>query len=239
MSKTSQDKIKIEVAGISFLLSKKKIRSLRIKILPPQEGKESEIRVSAPSRLSIQKIKEFISKKIDWIKEKQAIFQTQEVLAPLRFISGENHFFFGEKYELAIFENSSANKVLLNGKFMELHFKNSANLEKKIKAIDSFYRAQLKKIIPELIEKYEEKMQVQVREFGVKKMKTRWGTCNPRAQRIWLSLELAKRPPKSLELIVVHEMTHLLERKHNKNFYSLMDKFMPDWKVWQDELKQR
>jgi hypothetical protein len=141
MPKTSQSTVKIEVSGISFLLSKKKIRSLRIKIFPPQEGKESEIRVSAPSRLSIKKIKEFISKKIDWVKEKQAIFQNQAIPAPLKFISGENHLLFGNKYELAIFENSSANKVLLNENLIELHFKNSANLEKKIKIIDNFYRA--------------------------------------------------------------------------------------------------
>ena len=81
-------------------------------------------------------------------------------------------------------------------------------------------------------------MGVKVAEFGVKKMKTRWGTCSLQARRIWINLELAKRPMKCLEFIVVHEMVHLLERNHNKRFYTLMDKFMPDWKVWQDKLKE-
>ena len=81
-------------------------------------------------------------------------------------------------------------------------------------------------------------MGVKVAEFGVKKMKTRWGTCSLKARRIWINLELVKRPIKCLEFIVVHEMVHLLERNHNKRFYALMDKFMPDWKVWQNILNK-
>ena len=87
-----------------------------------------------------------------------------------------------------------------------------------------------------LIEKWETKMNVLVNEFGVKKMKTRWGTCNLKAKRIWLNLELAKKPAQCLEFIVVHEMVHLLERNHNDRFISLLDKFMPEWKFYKDEL---
>ena len=82
-------------------------------------------------------------------------------------------------------------------------------------------------------------MDVEVREFGIKKMKTRWGTCNPKAKRIWLNLELAKKSPACLEFIVIHEMAHLIERKHNARFKKLMDKFMPNWRLVRVELNRQ
>ena len=89
-----------------------------------------------------------------------------------------------------------------------------------------------------LIEKEETKMNGLVNEFGVKKMKTRWGTCNLKAKRIWVNLKLARKPAQCLEYIVVHEMVHLLERKHNDRFISLMNELMPKWKFYRDELNR-
>jgi len=82
-------------------------------------------------------------------------------------------------------------------------------------------------------------MHVSVAEFGVKNMKTRWGTCNIRARRIWLSLELAKKTPELLEYVVVHEMVHLLERLHNQRFKNFMTEFLPNWKELQGQLNGR
>jgi predicted metal-dependent hydrolase len=122
--------------------------------------------------------------------------------------------------------------LVLGDDVITLYVKKLSNFKQRQKLFDDFYRANLKKIIPPLIEKYEKKMDVKVKEFGIKKMKTRWGTCNTRDRRIWLNLELAKKPPQYLESIVVHEMVHFFEHRHNKNFFALMDKFMPDWKLW-------
>lgn len=243
-SSQKQPPKEIEIAGISFSLSQKRIRNLHLRICPPF----GEVKVSAPLRFSLAQIKNFVIQKIDWIKEKQIEIRSRKFVSPappLKFLSGENHFIFGQKFELKLVEESSKNKVVINKNFIELHIKNSdkkfgrkiANAAAREKILDNFYRAELKKIIPEFIEKYEQKMQVKVAEFGVKKMTTRWGTCNPKDRRIWLSLALAKKPLGCLEMIITHEMTHLLERRHNKNFYGLMTKFMPDWKIWDGELK--
>jgi predicted metal-dependent hydrolase len=104
--------------------------------------------------------------------------------------------------------------------------------------MNEWYRQQLKKQVPDLIEKYEKLMDVKVNEFGIKKMKTKWGTCNINAQRIWLNLELIKKPEHCLEYIVVHEMVHLLERHHNARFIAYMDKFLPQWRSHKQELNQ-
>jgi predicted metal-dependent hydrolase len=69
-------------------------------------------------------------------------------------------------------------------------------------------------------------------------MKTRWGTCNVTARRLWLNLELAKKPPQCLDYILVHEMIHLVERHHNDRFKGFMDSFMPQWRLFEEELNR-
>lgn len=219
----------IEIGGVMFNLLQKRIKNLHLRIYPPH----GEVRISAPSRLSLEAIKKFVFSKLNWIKEQQIKIINRKRIAPLKFISGENHNFFGKKYRLQIIETKGATSIHLKDEIIEIHVKKSADAKK---LLEEFYRREIKKIIPHFIARYERKMQVKVVEFGVKKMKTRWGTCNPKAQRIWLNLELAKRNIKCLEFIVVHEMTHLLERKHSKKFFALMDKFMPDWRVFKEEL---
>jgi predicted metal-dependent hydrolase len=79
---------------------------------------------------------------------------------------------------------------------------------------------------------------VDVAEWGVKRMKTKWGTCNIEARRIWLNLELAKTSVRCLEYIIVHEMVHLLERNHNDRFTAYMNQFLPQWRLRRDELNR-
>ena len=139
---------------------------------------------------------------------------------------------------LKITERDAAPKVVLKHSAIELFVRPETDRVKRKSILDEWYRRKLKETVPSLIEKWEKKMNVQVNEFGIKKMKTRWGTCNRQAKRIWLNLELAKKPPECLEYIVVHEMTHLLERNHNDRVIALMTEFMPKWRFYKDELNR-
>ncbi len=225
----------IEIEGISILLLQKRIRNLHLRISPPL----GEVRVSAPVRLSLVQIKKFVTQRLDWIRAKQIEVRARKIIAPPKFISGEIHDLFGEKFELRVVENSKSNSVVIDENFLELRAKKTTTILQRKKILDDFYRVNLAEKIPALAEKYEEKMGKKVAEFRIKKMTTRWGTCNVRARRIWLSLELAKKPIECLEFIVVHEMTHLFERGHNKKFYALMDHFFPQWKLWDAKLKHK
>jgi predicted metal-dependent hydrolase len=227
-------KRKINVEGIEINLTQKRIKNLRLRICPPL----GEVRISVPLRVGLKSIKKIIISKISWIKEAQIKILNRKKIQELKFISDEKHNFFGEEFLLEIIENSDSTKVFLSGEKIKIHSKKNFTLQQKRKILDEFYRAELKKIIPRFIQKYEQKMRVKVEEFGVKKMKTRWGTCNARARRIWLNLELAKKPIQCLEFIITHEMVHLLERNHSKKFYELMDKFMSDWKIWKEKLNK-
>jgi predicted metal-dependent hydrolase len=122
------------------------------------------------------------------------------------------------------------------GSMMELRVRRELNSEQRERVLQRWYRRQLKELIPPLLQKWQGRLDVQVREWAVKKMKTKWGACNHDARRIWLNLELAKKPPQCLEYIFVHELIHLVERHHNERFTVLMNQFLPQWRSLRSEL---
>lgn len=99
------------------------------------------------------------------------------------------------------------------------------------------HRADLKRRIPPLLEKWESALGVRVAAWGVKRMKTRWGSCSIHARRIWLNLELARYPEACLDYVVLHEVAHLVERGHGARFKALLGMHMPDWKARQALLR--
>ena len=88
----------------------------------------------------------------------------------------------------------------------------------------------LKKDVEKLIAKWEPVMGVKASGVTIRKMKTRWGSCNVRTHHININLALAKKPPECLEYVVVHELTHILEPSHNAVFWGYMTQFYPNWK---------
>jgi predicted metal-dependent hydrolase len=222
----------IEIAGIKILLTQKKIKNLHLKICPPN----AEVKISAPPYYSIFQIEKFILDKALWIKKSQEKIQKMrdegKIQMPLKFVSGEQHYLSGEKFKLTVFRNADFNKIGFGEGVVEIWVKGQSKLEERQKLFDDFYREHLIKKIPQLIKKYEEKMGVEVAKFKIRKMKTRWGSCNFVERKICFNSELAKKTPEFLEMIVVHEMVHILEKNHNRRFYSLMDEFMPEWKRW-------
>lgn len=236
-SKTKREKqvkmLRINLENIAVDVLQKNIRNIHLRIYPPF----GEVRISAPKRMSLEKIHNFIKTKIDWIREKQNKILATKYEIPKQYKSGEEHNFFGQKYLLEVVEeNKKPNVKIVDGTLI-LKVREKATKKQREKVLQDFYRIELKKIAATMIKKWQVEMKVEVREFGVKKMKTRWGTCNVRAHRIWLNLELAKLPIECLEHIVVHEMVHLLERKHSKRFFALMDNFLPHWRESKAKLK--
>ena len=166
--------------------------------------------------------------RLDWIRRQRAGFQAQERQSTREMISGESHFVEGRRYRLDVIEHDGAPAVhLRNNRILELRVRPGTKRDKREEILHSWYRMRLKEKIPALIAKWESVIGVSVSEWGVKKMKTRWGTCTIEARRIWINLELAKKSPQCLEYIVVHEMVHLIERHHNDRFWRLWTSFSP------------
>lgn len=222
----------IVIDNIKMILTQKAIRSIRISISPP----DAKVKISAPLNLKFSKIEEFILQRINWIKKSQQKILNTKYKIPLKIIDGEIHNLFDQKLTLKIVKGADKTRCFIDNNQLLITSKNYLNFEKRQKLLDNFYRQELKKIIPGQIAQMEKIMNVKVKEFGIKKMKTRWGTCNPMAKRIWINLELAKYPPQCLLYLITHEMTHFFEKHHNKKFFSLMDKFLPGWKKIKEDL---
>ena len=222
----------IELGNIIIDVEQKDIKNIHLSVYPP----DGKVKIAAPERMDLDTIRVFAINKLKWIKKQQQTFRNQVREAPREYLSKESHYFQGKRYLLKIIEQDTKPKVVLKHSKLELYVRPNTSSEKRKEIIEEWYRDEMKNTIPKMIEKWEKKIGVIANEFGVKKMRTKWGTCNIEAKRIWLNLELAKKPLECLEYIVVHELVHLLERKHNDTFIKYMNEFMPKWRFYRDEL---
>lgn len=197
---------------------------------------DGRTRVSAPVNISWGVIQAFVESKRAWIRKQQQGLRERPRKSVEKIDDGERLWFLGESYSLRVIEVQSRPGVEFLSGTIQLSIRKNTPAEQRLRFIYEWYRAQLKLRIPAFIQKYQSRMSVNVKTFGVKRMKTRWGSCNPAAERIWLNLELAKRPLDCLEYVIVHEMAHLIERRHNKRFYDLMDRYLPEWRNYKQLL---
>ncbi|NUQ24838.1 MAG: M48 family metallopeptidase [Saprospiraceae bacterium] len=226
----------ITIGEIAVEVIRKNIKNVHLSVHPPA----GRVRIAAPMRMDMDTIRVFAIAKLNWIRKQQQKLLSQNREAPREYLPRESHYFLGNTYLLKITptKRNAPAKIELNFDTIELHIRENADAKAKERLLNEWYRKQLKAILPELIAKWEKQMGVKVESFGIKKMKTRWGTCNIPEKRIWLNLELAKKPVECIEYIVVHEMTHLLERTHNPVFTGYMNKFLPQWRLLKEELNR-
>ncbi|MEK6743834.1 MAG: SprT family zinc-dependent metalloprotease [Nitrospirota bacterium] len=226
---------RIVVSSIAVDVVRKNIKNLHLAVYPPN----GRVRVAVPFRMNDDAVRLAIISKLAWIKRHQTKFAGQERQSAREFVTGESHYFQGRRYRLNVVDHSGAPKVIINSNTaIDLLVREGSDKLKRQRVLTEWYRRKLKEQIPELIDKWQPVLNVSVDDWGVKQMKTKWGTCNIKVHRIWLNLELVKKPVHCLEYIIVHEMLHLLERNHNDRFKLLMDKFMPQWRSYREELNR-
>lgn len=224
---------KIEICNLEIDTVRKDIKNIHLGIYPPN----GRIRVAAPLKTTDETIKLLVISRMKWIQKQQLKFNRQERQTKREYVSGESHFFMGNRYLLNVVQTTSKPEVVIKRKTrIDMYVHPETTLKKREELMDKFYRSELKKRIPILVKKWEKITGVDVKEFKIKKMKTKWGTCNPKYQRVWFNLELAKKPLHCLEYVLVHEMTHFVERNHTKEFKLLLKSSMPNWTHYKDEL---
>jgi len=232
---TKTDRYHIDVRGISVEVIRKDIKHFYIGVHPPN----GRVRVSAPLHFDEDTVRMAVITRLAWIRRKQAEFAKQERQSEREFVTGESHYFAGRRYRLDVLEQDCPPKVWLpNNTKIALSVRPGSNRDTRAAVMQRWYRQHLRAEVPPLLEKWEPKLGVSVNEVRIKRMKTLWGSCNIAAKRIWLNLELAKKPSSCLMYVLVHEMVHLLERDHNDRFRELMDRFLPQWRTYRDELNR-
>lgn len=224
---------KITIGDIEIDVVKKNIKNIHLSVHPPN----GRVRIAAPKRMNDEAIRIFAITKLSWIKTQRIRFNSQARQSERNFVSGESHYYQGVRYLLNVIYTNTKQRVELCGKkYINLYVREGASKEQRESVMLEWYRKQLKSQIPAIIEKWEKRIGVEVESWGVRLMKTKWGSCNPEARRIWVNLELAKVNPRCLEYVIVHEMVHLLERHHNDRFIDYMDQHLPNWRSIRDEL---
>ncbi|SHM54907.1 M48 family metallopeptidase [Flavobacterium xanthum] len=224
----------IHLGDITVEVTQKDIKNVHLSVYPPF----GQVKIAAPNRMELDTIRIYAISKLSWIRKQQAKIKAQKREAAREYLTKESHYYLGKRYLMKVMEHNAVPTVKLKHNTLELYIRPETNTAKRKEILEEWYRTQLKELVPKYIAKWEPIMGVKVNDFGIKKMKTKWGTCNIEAQRIWLNLELAKKPAICLEYIIIHEMTHLLERNHNTRFVALMNSFLPNWAAVKEELNR-
>ena len=224
---------RIDVQGTTVEVVHKDITNLHVGVYPPS----GRVRVAAPLRLDEDAVRLAVISRLGWIRRKQAGFQLQTRQSQRQFVTGESHYVEGRRYRLDVTERDGPPAVrLVNNTRLALTVHPGSHRDSREAVLYRWYRQRLRSRLPGLLAKWEPRVGTRGTEARIKKMKTRWGSCNAAHRRVWLNLELIKKPLACLEYILVHEMVHLLERHHNERFRELMDTLMPSWRVARDEL---
>ena len=224
---------RIDVRGIVVEVIRKEIRNLHVGVYPPH----GRVRVAVPLRIDDATVRLAVISRLAWIRRKQAEFEHQDRQSHREFVTGESHYFAGRRYRLDVVEGSGRPAVRLpNNTTMRLFVPPGADSDARAAVLQRWYRARLRDQLPALCAKWERQVGVTVAELRIKKMKTLWGSCNADAERIWLNLELAKKPAACLVYVLVHEMIHLLEQNHTDRFRVLMARHLPQWRLYRDQL---
>jgi predicted metal-dependent hydrolase len=224
------------VRGIKVEVVRKDIKNLHLGVYPPM----GRVRVAVPLVISDEAVRLAVIDKLGWIKRQKTKFVQQPRQSQREMVNGESHYFLGKRYRLRVHEIDAPAKVVVRGiASLDLFVRPGTTTARRDAVLQRWYRDQLKALVPVLLDKWQPIIGIEASHWGIKKMKTKWGSCNTSAKRIWLNLELAKKPVICLEYILVHELVHLLERRHSEKFAALMNSVLPNWRSTRDLLNSK
>lgn len=218
----------LTVAGLSVEVVRKGIKNLHLGVYPPH----GRVRVAAPLAVSDEAVRMAVIGKLAWIRRQRARFAAQPRQSKRDVVSGETHYILGRRYRLNVVEHDGPPRLTLRGHAKATFLvRPGTTADQRERLLAEWYRGKLKALIPPLLAKWQARLGVEPAAWGVKKMKTKWGGCNPVTRRLWFNLELAKKPAPCLEYIIIHELAHLLSRHHDDRFIAIMDRHLPQWQA--------
>lgn len=224
--------MRIEISGIPIEITKKNVKNINITVSPPG----GRVRVSVPARLSYADAEAFVRSKIEWIEKQRVRFRMHPEPAAPQYVSGETLHVWGQPYRLQL-ENGGKNSLALIGDTAILTMRVGSTPEQRARCIKEWYRALLKTEIERCLPKWETATGLYCSGWQTKYMTTRWGTCNTHTKKIWLNVQLAKKPSLCLEYVILHELAHLRIKNHGKEFAAILDTYMPQWRSVRKQLR--
>lgn len=224
----------LSVGTLDVAVVRKAVRNLHVGVYPP----EGAVRVAAPVDMSRDAIRTAVLLRLGWIRRQVATFAAQRREPPRDFVSGETHWFMGRQYRLRVLEGRRARVRLDGGDYIELSAPDLADRDHLARTLDGWLRRELRARAEPLVDCWAARLDANRPILGIKRMRTRWGTCNSVAGRVWLNLALARVAPPAIEYVVAHEVAHLLVRNHGADFVALLDLHLPAWRAARDMLTE-
>jgi len=225
---------RIYADDIAIDVTRKKIKNIHLKVLPPN----GEVRISAPKSVAKRALQDFARSKLDWIRAQQLKISQQPRATVPAFVDGEMHYLFGRPLTLRVEDTGRVPLVQRQDATLVLRVAPGSDCDTRRAAVYAWYRRELETALQPLVVYWQSQLGVSVERISLRSMRTRWGSCTPARRAIRLNLELAKTPLHCLEYVLVHELVHLIEPSHNHRFVLLMDRFLPLWRAWRDELNE-
>ena len=218
--------MQIVVSNISVEVIRKNIKNMHLSVLPP----DGRVRVSAPTQLTDEAITMFVRTKLGWIKKQQEKFQQQPRQSERQYVSGETLYVWGKQYFLQVEYSYKGNVLTLSGDKAILTVRKESSPTQRESFVNEWYRNLLKQEVAKYLPKWEKTTGLYCSSWQSKYMTTKWGTCNPTSKKIWLNLQLAKKPIECLEYVILHELAHLKVHNHGPEFTAILDQYMPYWR---------
>lgn len=224
----------ILVGDIPIAVTRKRIKHLHLRVRPPN----GQVTISAPHSARLKVVEEFAAARLEWIRRQQDRVRGQAREAAKRFVSGENHFLWGRRHSLDVVERDGRQGVIHDDQSITLFIQPGIDTATRARVMSAWHKAILRETLPPLIQKWEQRLNVRLAGYYLRRMKTRWGTCNTRTRHIRLNTELVTKPSHLFEYVLVHEMVHLIVPNHGARFVALMNEHYPSWREARAQLNE-
>ena len=227
----------IEIHGRKVILNRKKMKYIRLRVDPIT----AEIRISAPTWSSKNEICKMFIENILWVDDQVLRAEKNKINRENKFKTGACVQIWGENYRLVVANEPRTTGSIIHhaDKTVTLHVATDFTSEMVAQCIDEMYRNLLREVVFEYLQLWSPVVGVKVPKVTLRKMKTRWGSCNATLQKINLNIMLVQYPTKCLEYVIVHELAHLIESNHSQRFWNIVDKAMPEWKTYHNHLNTK
>jgi predicted metal-dependent hydrolase len=224
----------IQIGDVSILVSRKAVKNVHLSVHPP----DGRVTLVAPDSTRLEVVRAYAISRLGWIRDKQSKLQKQEREAPREFVERESHYLWGRRHLLSVVYRDTKPFVSLDHKRIVLTVRPKSNAQKRAEVMHEWHKMLLHQVVPTLIQKWEKRLKVQVEQYFLQRMKTKWGSCNHQAGHIRLNTQLVTKPKDLLEYVIVHEMVHLIEPTHSERFLSILSRHCPAWREARAELNE-
>ncbi|WP_421368130.1 M48 family metallopeptidase [Agrobacterium tumefaciens] len=224
----------IEIGDIAINVTRKDVKNVHLSVHPP----DGRVTLVAPNSTRLDVARAYAITRIGWIKLQRDRLLSQAREAPRQYKGRESHYLWGRRHLLKIIERDEKPIVKVDHRTIHLQVRPGAAHDQRARLMHEWHLGLLHNTVPDLINKWEARLGVEVSGYFLQRMKTKWGSCNPRRRTIRINTELVKKPRDMLEYVIVHEMIHLIEPRHTKAFFQYLDRHYPNWSTVRSELNE-